>query len=58
MNEFAHDTVPSPPPEGCSDKQDFASRMMSIPPSAGQRRPTTWQQTHEKDPSFNARGCR
>lgn len=52
------DTIPSPPPEDCALRDDFVSRMMRLPPSVGQRKLSTWERDHAKDPRFNARGCR
>lgn len=57
--DFNQDTIPCPPPEGCTDRavSDFEARLMGVPRDAGTKRPTTWQQTHERDRKFNARGC-
>lgn len=36
-------------------KDDFIARLMACPPSAGTKKPTTWQQSYHK--RFNAYGC-
>ena len=55
-----HDTIPTPPPAGCSALADFEARLMLLQPHAGQRRETTAQRDARErgEKRFNAYGCK
>lgn len=58
------DTVPCGPPEGCKEFaqsfDDYAAKVMALPPGAGSKRETTAQRDARErgERRFNAFGCK